>query len=130
MKSQIVIITEARDGLGAAAKRLSAKGHRLVSVGRSPRQTETVGREFETGFQPEDFAELNEVRRLAHQLMEHHPCIDLPTDNIGARFDKKRRASENRHGQAFQVSYCAPILEAVGSHGQRHPPQPPPFPTP
>jgi len=128
MKSKIVVITEAKDGIGAAAKRLSAKAHRVVSLGRSPRKTETVGRELETGFQQEDFA-LNKVRRLAHQLMEHHPCIDLPTDNIGAMFDKKRRASQDGHGKTFQVSYFAPILEAVGNHGQRHPSQPPPFPT-
>ena len=129
MKNKIVVITDARYGIGAAAKRLSAKGHRSVIAGRPPRKAEAVGRELETGFQQEDFAKLNEVRRLAHQLMEHYPCIDLPTNNIGAMFDKKRRASQDGHGKTFQVSYFAPILEAVGNHGQRHPSQPLSLPT-
>lgn len=98
MKSNMVVITNAREGISAAAKRLSVKGHRVAIVGRSPSKTEAVARELETHFQQVDFAQLNEIRKLADQLIERDPCSDLPHQQCRGHV---RQKTPRQRGQAW-----------------------------
>lgn len=78
MESKVIVITGASDGIGAAtAKRLSADGHRVAVVGRSPSKTEAVARELGTQFHLADFTKLSEVRELADELAEDGQRRDL-----------------------------------------------------
>jgi len=69
MEQQTIIITGASDGIGAAAARqLSAKGERVVLVGRSPAKTAAVADELCAPYHLADYADLDQVRNLASEL--------------------------------------------------------------
>src|SRR4051794_16904339 len=86
-----VVVTGASSGIGAAAAvELSPLGAAVVPIGRDRDRLETVAedvREVATGgtAQPlrADFASLDEVRRLASELLERHERIDVLVNNAG-----------------------------------------------
>ena len=89
---KVIVITGASDGIGAAAARaLSARGHHLVLVGRSREKTERIAQELQSDFELADFAELEQVRSLAHRLLERHPRIDVLANNAGGVFGRNRQ---------------------------------------
>ncbi|MEJ2671886.1 MAG: SDR family NAD(P)-dependent oxidoreductase, partial [Deltaproteobacteria bacterium] len=111
MERKAIIITGASDGIGAAAaKRLSADGHNVVIVGRSPSKTEAVARELGTDFYLADFARLSDVCWLADELLEKYPRIDVLANNAGAIFGSERQVTPNGHEFTFQVNYLASFL--------------------
>ncbi len=111
MARKVIVITGASNGIGAAAaKRLSADGHRVVIVGRSPNKTEAVARKLGTDFHVADFAKLSEVCWLADELLKKYPRIDVLANNAGAIFGSKRRVTPNGHEFTFQVNYLAGFL--------------------
>src|SRR5690625_7320846 len=68
-RPRTVVLTGASDGIGAAAARqLSAQGHRVLIVGRSPSKTEAVARESGAEACVADCARRDEGRRLAGEL--------------------------------------------------------------
>ena len=85
MPSQTIVITGASDGIGAAAaRRLSADGHLVVLVGRSPEKTAAVARELAAPYHVADFSDLDQVRRLADELGDGVPDrIDVLANNAG-----------------------------------------------
>src|SRR5690606_11992393 len=85
MTQRTVIITGASDGIGAAgARALSARGDRVVVVGRSPQKTRASARSIGADFFVADFARLADVRRLAADLLESYPRIDVLANNAGS----------------------------------------------
>ena len=108
---KVIVITGASDGIGAAAARaLSARGHRIVLVGRSREKTQRIAQELEQEFHVADFAELEQVRALAHLLLERHPRIDVLANNAGGVFGRNRQLTIDGHEVTFQVNYLAPFL--------------------
>ena len=108
---KVMVITGASDGIGAAAARaLSARGHRIVLVGRSREKTQRIAQELEQEFHVADFAELAQVRALAHLLLERHPRIDVLANNAGGVFGRNRQLTIDGHEVTFQVNYLAPFL--------------------
>ncbi len=108
---KVIVITGASDGIGAAAARaLSARGHRIVLVGRSREKTQRIAQELEQEFHVADFAELAQVRALAHLLLERHPRIDVLANNAGGVFGRNRQLTIDGHEVTFQVNYLAPFL--------------------
>lgn len=107
-----VVLTGASDGIGAAAaQQLSAQGHRVLIVGRSPSKTEAVARE--TGAEPfvADFARLDEVRRLADELAAAAgPAgIDVLANNAGGIFGDHTPTVDGFE-LTIQVNHLAPFL--------------------
>ncbi|MCV7205044.1 SDR family NAD(P)-dependent oxidoreductase [Mycolicibacterium peregrinum] len=105
-----IIITGASDGIGRAAARvLSEAGHTIVVVGRSPEKTrataEAVGGRHHIG----DFSRLEDVRRLADELLEHYPVIDVLCNNAGGIMGD-RLTTVDGHEMTFQVNHLAPFL--------------------
>ena len=95
---KVIVITGASDGIGAAAARaLSARGHRIVLVGRSREKTQRIAQELEQEFHVADFAELEQVRALAHLLLERHPRIDVLANNAGGVFGRNRQLTIDGH---------------------------------
>ncbi|MGZ4516102.1 MAG: SDR family NAD(P)-dependent oxidoreductase [Mycobacterium sp.] len=107
MAGRTVIITGASDGIGAtAAARLSRSGENVVVVGRSEAKTTAVAARLGVEYFIADFTDLSEVRRLADQLLQSCPRIDVLANNAG-RFMKRRELTVDGHETTFQVDYLA-----------------------
>ncbi|MHC5796366.1 SDR family NAD(P)-dependent oxidoreductase [Lacisediminihabitans sp. FW035] len=107
---ETIIITGASDGIGAAAAReLSSQGHTVVIVGRSPEKTARVADALSADRFVADFSKLSEVRRLAAELLERYPRIDVLANNAGGIFGD-RTLTEDGHELTLQVNHLAPFL--------------------
>ena len=107
-----IVITGASDGIGAAAARqLAGPGTRLLLVGRSPQKTAAVARDVGAEHFVADFAELDQVRRLAAELSaataEHG--IDVLANNAGGIFGDRTPTADGFE-KTFQVNHLAPFL--------------------
>ena len=108
--TETIIITGASDGIGAAAAHaLSDSGHAVVLVGRSPEKTAKVAASLGADHFVADFAKLSEVRRLAAELRERYPRIDVLANNAGGIYGD-RTITEDGHELTVQVNHLAPFL--------------------
>ena len=107
-----VVLTGASDGIGAAAAgQLSAQGHRVLIVGRSPHKTDAVARATGAEAFVADFARLDEVRRLAGELAEAAGPggIDVLANNAGGIFGDRTPTPDGLE-LTIQVNHLAPFL--------------------
>ncbi len=105
-----IVITGASDGIGAAAARvLAAAGHRVAVVGRSPEKTEKVARELAADHFVADFTSLADVRRLAAELDETYPRIDVLANNAGGILGDRTKTVDGFE-RTVQVNHLAPFL--------------------
>jgi len=110
MEGKAVVITGASAGVGAAAaRRLAGLGADVVVVGRSPEKTAAVAREIGCPGLVADFARLDDVRRLAGEILERCPRIDVLANNAGGIFPD-RVTTEDGHELTFQVNHLATFL--------------------
>ena len=110
LPSQTIVITGASDGIGAAAaRRLTADGNTVVLVGRSPEKTAAVADELGLKYHVADFAELDQVRRLADELLTEHPTIDVLANNAGGIMGHRQETVDGFE-LTFQVNHLAPFL--------------------
>lgn len=108
--TKTIIITGASDGIGrAAARALGKAGHTVVVVGRSPEKTRAIAEELGSCWHIADFARLNDVRRLADELLERYPVIDVLCNNAGGIMGPRRTTADG-HEMTFQVNHLAPFL--------------------
>jgi NAD(P)-dependent dehydrogenase (short-subunit alcohol dehydrogenase family) len=105
-----VVLTGASSGIGAAAARqLHRQGATVVPVGRSAQRTAAIADELGVAPLTADFASLADVRRLAADLLERCPRIDVLANNAGG-FTRARTQTADGHEQTFQVNVLAPYL--------------------
>ncbi len=110
MRSKVVVITGASSGIGAAAAReLVARGATVVPVGRSVKRTNLLARSIDTEPIIANFADLADVRRLADQLLQRCPRIDVLINNAGGLFTP-RTVTVDGHETTLQVNHLAPFL--------------------
>jgi NAD(P)-dependent dehydrogenase (short-subunit alcohol dehydrogenase family) len=115
MGSRIIVITGASDGIGAAAARELAGraaadgGDTVVIVGRSPQKTAAVAAEIGADFFVADFSKLDDVRRLASELLERYPRIDVLANNAGGIMGD-RELTVDGFEKTLQVNHLAPFL--------------------
>ena len=110
MTPRTILLTGASDGIGAAAARqLSARGHRLLLVGRSPERTAAVAREVGAAHFVADFARLDDVRRLAREVSQATDRIDVLANNAGAILGR-RTVTVDGNEATLQVNHLAPFL--------------------
>jgi NAD(P)-dependent dehydrogenase (short-subunit alcohol dehydrogenase family) len=110
MQGKTVVITGASSGFGAeAARRLAGLGATVAVVGRDPQKTAEVARALGTEPLVADFGRLRDVRRLAYDLRDRYPRIDVLANNAGVVLPK-RILTEDGHDMTFQVNYLAPWL--------------------
>ena len=96
MTGKTCIITGGTSGLGrATALALGALGANLLLVGRNHRAAQAVmariRRQASAGsveFIPADLSNFSEVRRLAGELRQRCPVLDVLINNAGARFNR------------------------------------------
>lgn len=105
-----IVITGASDGIGAAAaRRLSAKGEKVVVVGRSESKTTAVAAELAADYFVADFADLSQVRAVADKIRSEYPRIDVLLNNAGLMVHKVH-ATPDGFEMTYQVNYLAPFL--------------------
>jgi NAD(P)-dependent dehydrogenase (short-subunit alcohol dehydrogenase family) len=110
MPSRTILITGASDGIGAAAARqLSAAGHRLLLVGRSPQKTAAVAREVGAAHFLADFSRLDDVRRLARDVRDATDRVDVLANNAGAILGPRTITVDDNEA-TLQVNHLAPFL--------------------
>lgn len=110
MPGKTIVITGASDGIGAAAARqLHADGHQVIVVGRSASKTKAVADELGVPSFLADFSSLAQVRRLADDLAQAHPYIDVLANNAGGIFGTAER-TEDGFEKTLQVNHLAPFL--------------------
>lgn len=111
-QNKTIVVTGASDGIGAAAAlALAADGWQVAVVGRHARKVDTIADAAGAGARPfvTDFADLGAVRRLAGQLVEAYPRIDVLANNAGALFGARTETVDG-HETSFQVNHLAPFL--------------------
>ncbi|WP_436535919.1 SDR family NAD(P)-dependent oxidoreductase [Actinoplanes sp. HUAS TT8] len=105
-----IIITGASDGIGAAgARQLHADGHTVVVVGRSPQKTRAVADELGAQSFLADFTRFDDVRRLAGELLQACPRIDVLVNNAGGVFGDRARTVDGFE-KTLQVNHLSPFL--------------------
>ncbi|WP_225725800.1 MULTISPECIES: SDR family NAD(P)-dependent oxidoreductase [unclassified Nocardia] len=110
LAGKTVVITGASLGIGAqAAKKLAARGATVAVVGRSPERTAEVARQVDGQAFLADFAKLGEVRKLADQLRDRYPRIDILANNAGGALPR-RAVTEDGNELTFQINHLAPFL--------------------
>ena len=89
MRSSTVVITGATSGIGlAAAKRMAGLGARVALVGRNEQKLETAVKEVSAGSDNDavgyraDLSSLDQVRRLADDLLAGEERIDVLVNNV------------------------------------------------
>ena len=110
MDKRTIVITGASDGIGAqAARTLHSMGHDVIVVGRSPQKTKLVADELNVPSYVADFAVLDDVRQLAHDLRRDVATIDVLANNAGGIFGE-RELTIDGHEKTMQVNHLAPFL--------------------
>jgi NAD(P)-dependent dehydrogenase (short-subunit alcohol dehydrogenase family) len=110
LAGRTVVITGASDGIGAAAARhMAGLGARVIVVGRSAEKTAAVADGIEATALTADFARLDDVRRVAGQILALCPRIDVLANNAGAMFPS-RLVTVDGNEMTFQVNHLAGFL--------------------
>jgi len=113
MAGKTCVVTGATSGIGAAAARaLAGMGARVVVAGRDPLRCQSTvdALRAATGnpaIEPAvaDLSSLAEVRRLATELKDRYPRIDVLANNAGAYFAKRHESSEG-----FEMTWALNVL--------------------
>lgn len=109
MTAKTIVITGASDGIGAAAARqLTAMGHKVVVVGRSKEKTERVAKELGAPWHLADYANLADVVRLAGELRQYEH-IDVLANNAGGA-QNERRVTVDGFERTFQINLLGGFL--------------------
>jgi NAD(P)-dependent dehydrogenase (short-subunit alcohol dehydrogenase family) len=110
MRGKTVVVTGASAGIGAAAARQFADlGATVAVVGRSAQKTAAVADAIGAEAHLVDYSRLDDVRRLADELLARYPRTDVLANNAGGVFSG-RNTSADGHEMTFQVNHLAPFL--------------------
>jgi retinol dehydrogenase 12 len=112
-----VVLTGATRGIGhAAAIEIARRGADLAIVGRDAARVDAtaaeareVGGDSTVHEHVADLARMDEVRRLAAELRDAYPRIDVLVNNAGAMFTS-RHVTPDGFEQTFALNHLAPFL--------------------
>jgi NAD(P)-dependent dehydrogenase (short-subunit alcohol dehydrogenase family) len=112
-----VILTGATRGIGrAAAVEIARRGAELAVVGRDSERVRATADEARAASgaaavheHVADLARMDEVRRLAGELMDAYPRIDVLVNNAGAMFTS-RHVTADGYEQTFALNHLSPFL--------------------
>jgi NAD(P)-dependent dehydrogenase (short-subunit alcohol dehydrogenase family) len=116
MKGKVAVVTGATSGIGrATAKGLAGLGASLMLVGRSDDRLAEVTEDIvrSTGRSPmvmnADLSSMAEVRRLAANIIERVPRLDVLINNAGTIVGRRRLTSEAME-YTFALDHLSPFL--------------------
>jgi NAD(P)-dependent dehydrogenase (short-subunit alcohol dehydrogenase family) len=113
-----VVLTGATNGIGlAAAEALAARGAQLAIVARSEARADEAVTRIRAAAEPgatvdvliADLASQSSVRRLAGEILDRFPRLDVLVNNAGAIF-ASRRLTEDGIEATWAVNHLAPFL--------------------
>ena len=108
MARRTILVTGGSDGIGAeAAGRLTAQGERVIVVGRSPEKTAAVAEKTGAEHLLADFAHLDDVRRLADDVLARVETIDVLANILHARGLHARFHDQGLSAVAFHPGVVA-----------------------
>ena len=109
MENKTIVITGASDGIGkAAAKELKSLGNNVIIVGRSKEKTESVAKELDCPYYLVDYADLDQVVKLANELRKLDR-IDVLANNAGG-VQKERQITKDGFEKTFQINHLGSFL--------------------
>src|ERR1035437_10139597 len=116
MADRTVLVTGGTSGIGrATALGLAAMGARLAITGRDRERTESTAREIRAagGKQVDvfvaDLLSQTEVRRLADEVLQSLPRIDVLVNNVGGYWNTRQVTADGLE-RTFALNYLAPFL--------------------
>ena len=117
MAGKTVVITGGTGGIGrATAEGLAELGAQVVITGRDPERTASVARQIlaaggSGSVEPmaADLSSQQVVRRLADELVQKHPRIDVLVNNVGGYWNH-RQVTANGLERTFALNHLAPFL--------------------
>lgn len=110
MTGKTVLVTGASDGIGAvAARELAARGATVHVTGRSAAKLAPVAEAVGTEPLVADFSRFDDVRRLAAEVAQRLPRIDVLMNNAGGTFVPAQRTPDG-HEPNLQVNHLSPFL--------------------
>ena len=113
-----IVITGGTNGIGlAAAEALAARGETVVIVGRSDTRTRAAVARIEAVAAKAatvdtlvaDLSSQAGVRRLAQEIRDRYPALDVLVNNAGAMYTR-RQVSEDGIELTWAVNHLAPFL--------------------
>ncbi|TMK22919.1 MAG: SDR family oxidoreductase [Actinobacteria bacterium] len=116
MQGKVCVVTGATSGIGLeAARGLASMGAHVVMAGRNPDKAHAAADEVRaTATGPvdvvlADFAALASVRRLAEEVSERYPRIDVLLSNAGV-YRLRRQVTGDGYEEMFAVNHLAAFL--------------------
>ena len=116
MTGRTVLVTGATSGIGkATALGLAARGAHLAITGRDSGRTEAAAREIRAagGGQVDvfvaDLSSRSEVRRLAAEVLQRLPRLDVLINNVGGYWNTRRVTADGLE-HTFALNHLAPFL--------------------
>jgi retinol dehydrogenase-14 len=116
MPDRTVLVTGGTGGIGkATAAGLAALGARVAITGRDRRRADAAAAEIRATGGPEvdvfvaDMSSQTEVRRLASEVLEGLPRLDVLVNNVGG-FWNSRHVTADGLERTFALNHLAPFL--------------------
>jgi retinol dehydrogenase 14 len=116
MAGRTVLVTGATGGIGrATALGLATMGANLAITGRDRARTEGAAQEIRTagGGQVDlfvaDLSSQSEVRRLADEVLQTYPRIDVLVNNVGGYWNTRHVTADGLE-RTFALNHLAPFL--------------------
>jgi retinol dehydrogenase 14 len=116
MAGRTVLVTGGSGGIGrATALGLAAMGARLAITGRDRGRAEDAAREIGAAGAGQvdvfvaDLSSQSEVRRLAGEVLQRLPRIDVLVNNVGGYWDTRHVTADGLE-RTFAVNHLAPFL--------------------
>ena len=111
-----VLVTGATSGIGkATAAGLAAKGARLAITGRDRERTERTAGEIRAAYNATvdafvaDLSSQTEVRRLAEEVLQTYPLINVLVNNVGGYWNTRHVTADGLE-HTFALNHLAPFL--------------------
>ena len=120
MKDKICLVTGANSGVGKETTRaLYAMGATVIMVCRNGNKALTAKMEIEAGVDPAhagkldvvlgDLAQMDQVRRVAHEVAGRYHRLDVLINNAGAIMPR-RQTTDDGFEQTFALNHLAPYV--------------------
>lgn len=112
VQDKVVIVTGASSGIGeATAKILTEHGAKVVLAARSKDKLEVLSRTLKDSFiVPTDVKDLEALKNLVKQTVEHFGRLDIVVNNAGLGYDMAvEKINPKLYTELFQINLLGPL---------------------